>query len=172
MEDGVPTHIKKAVIVAAPHTSNWDFYYGRLFFWAAKLPVSMLIKKELFWWPLGPILRAMGGIPVDRSKGGNLVDTIAQMFNERDELIVMFTPEGTRKHVDVWKRGFYHVALKANVPILLGYIDYEKKLGGIGPVFEPTQDAEKDMKEIMSFYYDKIGKYPEQGVTPPATEPV
>lgn len=164
----VPSDIKKAVIIAAPHTSNWDFYYGKLAFYLMKVPVKILIKKELFFWPMGALLRVLGGMPVDRKKGGNLVEALTTMFEEQDELILLFTPEGTRNQVKDWKKGFYNVAVKANVPILLGFMNYRDKIGGVGGVFYPTGNAKEDIAEIMRFYYDKPGKYPEQGVHPPA----
>lgn len=160
----IPPHIKKYVLVAAPHTSNWDYLYGRLFFFAKGIPVRMLIKKELFFFPLGFFLKALGGIPVDRSKKTNLTYDLARIFEQYEHLAILFTPEGTRKYSPNWKKGFYYTAEAAHVPIVLGYIDYEKKIGGFGPVFEPTGNVDADLKTIKMFYKDKKGKYPEQGV--------
>ena len=161
----IPEGVHRCVLVSAPHTSNWDFVIGRLAMWAYGIDVKILIKKELFFFPMGIFLKALGGIPVDR-KGGkaNITGQIAQKFAEQEKLCVMFTPEGTRSHNPNWKKGFYYLAHKANVPIFLGYVDYEKKIGGIKMKFIPTGDVEKDLEEIKNFYKDYKGKYPEKGV--------
>lgn len=164
VDDKAPEIAYKAVLVHAPHTSNWDFIIGRMASWVYRLPVKILIKKELFFFPLGFILKAMGGIPVDRSKNNNLTDQISTMFKEKEKLTIIFTPEGTRKYSPNWKKGFYYIALKSEVPIVLTYIDYKKKYGGFGPVFEPTGDADKDIETIKDFYRNISGKVPENGV--------
>lgn len=169
---GVPKDLKKAVIIAAPHTSYWDFFYARLAFFIMDIPLKVTIKKEVVNHPLfGWFIRGLGAIAIDRTpKNGNLkkkksmVDAMVDLIHERDELIMMVTPEGTRKHVKKWKSGFYRVAEQANVPIILGYLDYAKKHAGVGPVFQPTGDYDKDVEEIMDFYRSKSGKYPELGV--------
>ena len=155
----IPKDLKKYVLIAAPHTSNWDFVYAKLYFWAAGIPVKIPIKSDLFFFPLGPILKAMGGIPVNRKKSTNLTSAIAQMFKERDELVLVITPEGTRSYAPEWKKGFYYIAQEANVPIVLGYIDFKTKTTGIGPVFKPTGNVEKDLEEIVNFYKQFEGKY-------------
>ncbi len=168
----IPVDLKKAVIIAAPHTSYWDFFYARSAFFIMGLPVKVTIKKEVVNAPVfGWIVRQLGGIAIDRTpKKGNLkskismVDAMVSQITERDQLIMMVTPEGTRKYVKRWKTGFYRVAEQANVPIILGFLDYKNKLAGIGPVFQPTGDYDKDVIEIMDFYRDKAGKYPDQGV--------
>lgn len=164
-EGGMPPGVKKCVLVAAPHTSNWDFVVARLVFNFLGANAKMLIKKEAFFWPLGYFLRKMGGIPIDRSKKNNSVDQIAQLFEDHDELIILFTPEGTRKHAPKWKRGFYFASEKANVPIVLGYVDYGKKIGGIRrEVFAKTGNMEADIEKIKDFYKPFQGKHPEHGV--------
>jgi len=169
---GVPKDLKKAVIIAAPHTSYWDFFYARLAFFIMDIPLKVTIKKEVVNHPVfGWIIRGLGAIAIDRTpKNGNLkkkrsmVDAMVDLIHEREELIMMVTPEGTRKYVSKWKSGFYRVAEQANVPIILGYLDYAKKHAGVGPVFNPTGDYDKDVEEIMDFYRTKTGKYPELGV--------
>lgn len=166
-----PENTPKSVMIAAPHTSNWDFFYARAAFFLLGIPVKTTIKKEAMFFPMNIILKFFGVIPVDRKKktGGlsrknSMVDAMVQLFEEREELVIMITPEGTRKYVPRWKTGFYHVAKKANVPIVLGYLDYKKKHAGIGPVVYPGDDIDQDLKTIMDFYRGVTGKYPEQGV--------
>ncbi len=160
----VPPAIKKYIILAAPHTSNWDFFYGRLFFLMKGIPLKFFIKKEWYVFPFNVLFKFLGGIPVDRSKKENLTNQIENIFNQYDELAIMITPEGTRKYNPNWKKGFYYIAQKTKVPIILGYIDYEKKVGGFGPVFNITDDVEKDIETIKNFFRDKKGKFPEKGV--------
>lgn len=158
----IPQDVKKCVIIAAPHTSNWDFVIGRLAYWSLGVPVKFLIKKEAFNHPLGSLVKKMGGIPVDRKKSTNLVDQVAALFQEYEILNVIVTPEGTRKLVHNWKRGYYYIALKAEVPLVLGFADYNKKEAGFGPVFHPSGDYDKDIIEIEDFYKKLTAKYPEQ----------
>ena len=160
----IPDDLKKYVILAAPHTSNWDFFYGRLYFYIFKVPVKFFIKKEWFFFPMGILFRAMGGVPVDRSTNSNLTDEIAKSFKLHEEMAMMVTPEGTRSYSPDWKKGFYYIAQKANVPIVLGFLDYSKKEAGYGPVFYPTGDIDKDFAEFKSFYMTKKGRFPEKGV--------
>lgn len=157
----MPKDIKKCVIVAAPHTSNLDFIIGRAGFFVMNLnKVRFLIKKELFFFPLGAILKSLGGYPVDR-KQNNVVKEMTSTFQKEDTFYLLVTPEGTRKLVKVWKKGFYHIALSANVPIILSYVDYAKKEGGIGPIIYPSGDYEKDFEIIKNFYKNISAKYPE-----------
>ncbi|MAY83623.1 MAG: glycerol acyltransferase [Flavobacteriales bacterium] len=152
------------VMIAAPHTSNWDFMYARAAFYLMGIPLRFTIKKELFFFPLGPILRAFGGIAIDRSKSGGMVGHMIELYEERDELFILVTPEGTRSYAREWKKGFYHVAEGAGVPICCGYLDYAKKIAGIGPTIHPSGDYEKDLEIIQDFYRGVTAKYPEQGV--------
>ena len=158
---GPPEGINKAVFITAPHTSFVDFFIGRLYCWSRKIPVRIFIKKEAFKWYYGWLLKAVGGIPIDRSQPGNRVDLMAKMIKERDHIFLAITPEGTRKRVEVWKRGFYYIAQKADVPIILSFLDYGKKIVGIGPVLDVTGDIQKDFKTIENFYRGMQGKYPE-----------
>jgi len=154
--------IKKAVIIMAPHTSNWDFVIGRLAFFMYKIPPKIIIKKEAFTPVMGPILRWLGGIPVERGQSQNTVKKITDHFKQHDKLYLLITPEGTRKRVNKWKRGFYFIALTAKVPIFCGYLDYKKKEGGIGMVLNPTGDFEKDFQKIEDFYRGKHARHPEK----------
>ena len=123
------------------------------------------------FFPMNLVLKLFGVIPVDRSKTtgslskkNSMVDAMVQLFNDRDELVIMITPEGTRKYAKRWKSGFYHVAKRAGVPIVLGYLDYQKKHAGIGPVVHPGDDMDQDLETIREFYRGVKGKFPEQGV--------
>jgi 1-acyl-sn-glycerol-3-phosphate acyltransferase len=144
--------------------------YGWLGLRSLGIRSRFLIKKEMFVWPLGPLIRAMGAIPVDRGQRNNMVDYVAGLFDKYEDLAFVITPEGTRKYNARWKRGFYHIAMKANVPILVGYLDYAKKEGGVGMVIEPSGDFEKDFKTIEDFYRDKTARHPENfNLTPKRT---
>jgi 1-acyl-sn-glycerol-3-phosphate acyltransferase len=156
--------LKKFVAIYAPHTSGWDLIIGLAAKFIFSLQFSFMAKKELFNFIIGPIMRSLGAIPVDRSSKHNLVDQAVMMFNERDNFILALSPEGTRQYAPKWKTGFYYIALKAGVPIVLTYIDFEKKLVGFGPTFYPTGDIDKDMEEIKAFYRPIKGRHPEKGV--------
>ena len=164
LANGFPNDIKKCVMIAAPHTSNWDFIYARAGFYLMGVDVRFTIKKESMGFPFGPLLSAMGALPVDRSKNNSLVDTMVRILKESEEMVILITPEGTRKYQPRWRKGFYHTAYGANVPIALGYLDYAKKEAGIGPIFYPTGDVEGDIEKIKDFYRTITPKYPEQGV--------
>ena len=161
IQGGISAGIKKCVLIAAPHTSNWDFLYGSFAWKLFGLDVKYLAKKSLFKFPIGFFFRALGGIPVDRSKHENLVDAMVELVNSENEMIVLMTPEGTRKKVDKWKSGFYHLAIKANIPIVLGKMNYEKKVAIIGQSFIPSGNIQKDFETIREFYKDATGKNPE-----------
>jgi 1-acyl-sn-glycerol-3-phosphate acyltransferase len=155
---------EKCVICIAPHTSNWDFFWGTIFRHVTNLKAHFLIKKEWFAFPLGNIMRALGGIPVDRSQKSSLTDSLAQIFNENDLFRLVVAPEGTRQLAHEWKKGFYFIAFKAHVPIVLAFIDYKKRELGFGRIFQPTGDVENDMVQIKSFYKDKQGKFSDRFV--------
>lgn len=158
----LPSDIKKCVIIAAPHTSNFDFLIGRLAYFSTGLKISFMIKREAFKHFMGPMLKAAGGIPVDRQKNTDLVNRMVELFHQNESFYIMITPEGTRKLNPNWRRGFYHIAHQAKVPIALAYIDYKKKEGGYGPMIEPSGDFEKDFKVIEDFYRTVTARYPEQ----------
>jgi 1-acyl-sn-glycerol-3-phosphate acyltransferase len=157
-----PTEIKKAVVIAAPHTSGWDFIIGRAGFHVLGIrKINFLIKKEAFKFPVGPIIKVWGAIPVDRGKNNNTITMAGKMFQEKENLLLLITPEGTRKYTEHWKKGFYFIAFNAKVPIVLSYVDYGKKEGGIGPVIFPSGNFEEDFKLITDFYKTKTAKFPE-----------
>jgi 1-acyl-sn-glycerol-3-phosphate acyltransferase len=165
-----PSDVKKCVILAAPHTSNFDFWIGLIAFNIMRLDVHFLIKKEAFTFPFTGILRRSGGIPIDRRNSNNMVNQIIDEFNSNDSFYLAITPEGTRKKTNHWKKGYYFIAQKANVPLALVYIDYKKKEGGMGPVIIPSGDYEKDLKTIQDFYRTVTPKYPEQFNLSPVKE--
>ena len=166
---GKRPQISKYVILAAPHTSNWDFFYTLCLAFILEIKPFILMKAAWFRWPLGPFLRWFGVIPVDRSKSTHVVARSVQAFREHPQMVLVVPPSGTRRKVMVWKTGFYHIAKGADVPIVLGYLDYRRKVGGIGPVVHPTGNMESDMKIIQAFYADIAGKYPHKARRSPAT---
>ncbi len=143
------------VIIVAPHSSNWDFLIGVGLKLALRLDASFLGKSELFRWPLGPVMRWLGGIPVDRNRPDGVVQAALDMFAARSSLILAMAPEGTRKPVDRWKTGFHRIASGAGVPIVPGYFDNRTKRVGFGAPFTATADAERDMAALRAFYADK-----------------
>jgi 1-acyl-sn-glycerol-3-phosphate acyltransferase len=167
LKDNAPVHINHAVIVMGPHTSNWDFIMGRIGFAKYGLNGKFLIKSSLFFFPLGAFLRALGGIPINRGKHNNFTEQAANLFKENKKLHLVFTPEGTRSYNDNWKKGFYYIALKAQVPIFIGFLDYEKKLGGFHCLFEPTGNVDADIIEIKKMLSNYKGKFPEKGINDP-----
>lgn len=159
----VPVHnIPKCVLVAAPHTTNWDFFYAIFAFWYLKIPMKFFIKDSYTKPWYGFLFRSMGAIGIDRSHRNNMVDYGAKVLTERKNMFLLNTPEGTRSRVEKWKTGFYYIAEKANVPIVLAYCDYQEKIAGIGRVVELKERTKNDvMLEIQNFYKDIKGKYPE-----------
>ena len=156
--------IKKCVIVVAPHTSNWDFIFGMGAVSVMKLNQRFIIKKEWIRFPFKKLMLSLGALPIDRSKKNSIdekkssVEAIADLFESHNELRLVITPEGTRSRVEKWKTGFYYVALKANVPIALAFINYETKTCGVDKIIYPTGNFESDMKLIMNFYKSIKGK--------------
>ena len=155
----VPEDVKKAVLVCAPHTSNWDFPLALASFVMADLKVNYFIKKSWFFFPMNFLFKATGGIPIDRSKNHGLVDSMSLLLKESDELIVAVPAEGTRSWVPKWKTGFYHIAKSAKVPIIMGFVDFKIKEVGFGPVLNISGDFVKDMSKIQAFFENKSGKY-------------
>lgn len=151
----------KCVICVAPHTSNWDFIWGLLYKKAMRLKANFFMKKEWFRFPFGMMMRRFGGIPVDRSKKQSLTDVMAAEFSKHEIFRIAVTPEGTRKANAQWKLGFYFIALKAQVPIVLAKIDYVKKEIGCGESFLPTGNLEVDIQKIKEFYMGVLGKKPD-----------
>jgi 1-acyl-sn-glycerol-3-phosphate acyltransferase len=162
---GWRTHVKsphpsRCVLIGAPHTSNWDFVIMLLLMAAEGIPVRWMGKDSLFRWPMGVFWRSLGAIPVNRRERTNLVDQVAAIFTEFDELIIGLSPEGTRSKTSHWRSGFYYIAHKAKVPIVMAYIDYANKVCGLGPSIKPTGDIQADFMIIRDFYSGIVGKYP------------
>jgi 1-acyl-sn-glycerol-3-phosphate acyltransferase len=155
--------LRRCVVIAVPHTSNWDFVYFLGAATALKLPLSFVGKKQLFRWPFGRAMLEMGGIPVDRSKSTNFVDSMIAEFGKRDEFMLTVAPEGTRGKVKKWKTGFYHIAVGAKVPLVIGLMDYAKKEVGLAGAIWPTGDYAKDMEQALEFYRACTPKNPGQG---------
>ena len=154
----------KCVIIAAPHTSMHDFLAGWFFYKSMGGKAFVLIKKEVFFWPLGFVLRRMGAFPVDRKDGIKMFDKVVKQMNEAEHCHLVVTPEGTREKNKNWKKGFYLIAQKANVPLYLTFLDFKKKkLGFIGK-FEMTGDFKKDIKDIKEHYRGITAKHPEKFV--------
>ncbi len=161
--EGTAPSPRKFVLIAAPHTSNWDFVYFIGGTRALNIEPSFMGKKSLFRWPFERMMRDMGGIPVDRSSSHNFVDQMIAEFKQRDEFMLTIAPEGTRGKVRQWKTGFYHIAMGANVPMVCGMMDYARKVVGLGPAVWPSGDYDKDMAKLASFYSTCTPKYPHQG---------
>lgn len=157
----VPPPVKKCVLIFYPHTSNWDFVIGIVARAALWLPIRWAGKDTLFRWPFGGIFRRLGGIPVNRRERTGLTARLTEEFAQRSHLYLAITPEGTRSRTDRWKSGFYHLALSANVPLALAYIDYPRKRIGIGGYLKLTGDEAADLDALRRFYADKTGKRPE-----------
>ncbi|GGY13401.1 lysophospholipid acyltransferase family protein [Paludibacterium paludis] len=157
--DGEFPSASKYVMIGAPHTSNWDFPLTLAICFAARAKIYWMGKASLFRGPAGPVMRWLGGIPVDRSKRNSLVDQMVAAYDRADRLVVAIPPEGTRKAVKEWKTGFYYIALGARVPIALAYLDYPSRRGGFGPMMIPSGDIDQDMTAIRAFYSDKRGRH-------------
>lgn len=154
---------RKCIICVAPHTSNMDFIMGLLFMHAEDMPSNFMMKKSWFVWPLGLLFRRLGGIPVNRSKHMRMTDAIANAAQGRDDFRLAITPEGTRSKVQRWKRGFYYIALKAQLPIQFYAIDFEKKEIVCTLEMIPQEGhEEEDMRTIMNYYKNFTGKHPEK----------
>jgi 1-acyl-sn-glycerol-3-phosphate acyltransferase len=158
--------VDKLVVIAAPHTSNWDFPILISLAFGLRVKASWLGKHTLFRWPFGFLSRWMGGIPVYRSASQNLVAQTVELFSKSEKLILAVPPEGTRGKVSHWKTGFYYIALGADTPITMGFIDYKRKATGVGPTFYPTGDIEADMEIIRDFYSNVTAKYPDKACMP------
>ena len=163
VKGGLPPHAAKSVLIAAPHTSNWDLPYTLMVAFALRLNVYWMGKESLFKPPFRGVMMWLGGIPVRRESSNNLVTASAEAIKAADgPLQLIVPPEGTRSKARYWKTGFYHIAAGAQVPIVMAYLDYSRKLGGLGPVFVPTGDMDADMERIKTFYAQFKGKNPDQ----------
>ena len=153
---------KKFVLIGAPHTTNWDLPIALLSFWSLPRRFYWVAKKQIFIGPFGYLFSALGGIPIDRSSSHGFIQQITEQFEKNEEMILCIAPEGTRSRTKAWKTGFYYIALSANIPICLGFVDFPNKTVGFGQVLIPSGDIEKDFELIKDFYKDKKGKFPEK----------
>ena len=153
---------KKYVLIGAPHTSNWDWVFALLVMAGLGVRPRWVGKESLFRGIMGPIMRGLGGISVVRGARKNFVGQIIDVYDEREKLVIALAPEGTRKYVDHWKSGFYHIAQGARVPIAMGFVNYAERKCGIGGYFTPSGDLDKDIKTLQEFYAKSAkGKFPE-----------
>lgn len=158
---GVPAS-KSMIIIAAPHTTNWDLFFLLGAAYSFGLQIKWLVKSSVFFPIAGAILSFLGGIPVDRSKRNNMVQNLADFMAASKGTCIVIPPSGTRAYTDYWKSGFYRIAMAANVPICCGYLDYDKREAGLGLSFQLSGDMTADMDKIRAFYEDKTGKHPAQ----------
>lgn len=159
----LPPGSAKCVVVAAPHTSNWDLPYGLMLAFALDFNAYWLGKIQLFRAPFRHLMMWFGGIPVERDRSNKLVSGSASAIRQANgQLQLIVAPEGTRSKTPTWKTGFYYIAMEAGVPLVLAFLDYEKKIGGIGPVFHPSGDIEADLLTIRAFYAPIRGKNADQ----------
>lgn len=159
--------VDKAIVIAAPHTSNWDGFWALAYRASRKLDIRFFAKQSLFWFPLGTLLSALGGIPLNRTEPGSAVKKAIEAFNANDKFLFGLAPEGTRSLRPGWKSGFYRIAEGADVPVVLGFLDYRKKRLGLGPLMYLTGDREADLAKIREFYENVTGRWPEK--TSPVT---
>ena len=169
IEGGCPEG-NKFIIIQAPHASLWDFVYGWLFSRAIGIKPKFLIKSKYFFWPLGPILKMLGGVAVYPSKDTRFVKHLVQQIHSSKNFILVITPEGTRKKVKRWKTGFYQISLETGLPILLGRIDYSNKFIHLGNVFYPTGNMEADLRKIQGYFRASWAKHPERYYEWPPTD--
>jgi 1-acyl-sn-glycerol-3-phosphate acyltransferase len=166
VEGELPRGVRQAVLIAAPHTSNWDLPHMLAAAFIFRVRLSWMGKHTLFRFPLGPLLRFFNGMPIDRRAPQGMVGQTTARFRQGDPFILGIPPSGTRKRAAQWKSGFYWIAVEAGVPIVCAYLDYGRRRAGLGFTFVPTGDPKADMARIREFYADKRGKFPESE-TPP-----
>ena len=157
---GVVPQPARFVIIAAPHTSNWDAVIMVTAAYVFRIKLAWFVKREAFVFPLGSVIRFFGGVPIDRGSRHNVVAQAVTRFRESSQLILAVPPEATRKRSSYWKTGFYHIARNAGVPIVLGYLDYRRKVAGLGPAFTPTGDLLADFRAFADFYAQITPKFP------------
>lgn len=153
---------RKCILCVAPHTSNWDFIIGKMYYRAKNERAEFLMKKEWFVGPFGVLFRKMGGIPVERSRSVSLTDQLAERAKAAESFRLAVTPEGTRSLTRTWKRGFYYIALKADIPIALYALDFGRREIVCTKILRPSGDVDADMREIMDYYRPFVGRYPEK----------
>ena len=172
--EGCKPEAARYVVIAAPHTSNWDFIYTLGLAFIFRIELKIMMKDAWFRGPLGPLFRWLGALPIDRKRSRNVVGQSVAAFQSASRMVLVVPPSGTRRKVAYWKTGFYHIARGAGVPIALGFLDYGRKVGGFGPLFHPTGDIDRDMAVIRDFYRPIVGKYPgqaSQGLVCPELKP-
>ncbi|MFM8320369.1 MAG: lysophospholipid acyltransferase family protein [Chloroflexota bacterium] len=152
--------LPKYIIVGAPHTTNWDFPFTMLLMFGSGMRFNWIAKDSLFRGPVGGVMRRLGGIPVRREQKANFTGQIAELFERSQRMVIAISPEGTRSLVTRWKTGFYYMARSANVPIVMGFIDYARKQVGIGPIHYPGENIEETFAALRAFYTDKVGLHP------------
>jgi 1-acyl-sn-glycerol-3-phosphate acyltransferase len=163
VEGQLPEGCTKSVFIAAPHTSNWDLPYTLMVAFSLRLHIYWMGKEQIFRFPFRGLMMWLGGIPVHREKASNLVAASVEAIKAADgPLQLVVPPEGTRSKSRYWKTGFYYIAVGAQVPIVMAYMDYSRKVSGLGPVFQPTGDVEADMASIKAFYAPFKGKNADQ----------
>jgi 1-acyl-sn-glycerol-3-phosphate acyltransferase len=159
--EGVAPEATHYVLIAAPHTSNWDFPLMMGMSFTLGIHIAWMGKHTLFKPPFGPMMRALGGVPIERHKRANVVEQMIERLGRPEPLALTVPAEGTRGRTEHWKSGFYHIARGADVPVVLAYLDYGRKVGGIGPTVRLTGDFQRDMDVIRAFYADKTARFPE-----------
>ena len=160
--EGARPTTPRFVLIAAPHTSNWDLAYLLTLAEVYDLRISWMGKHQIFRWPFAGLFRSLGGISIRRHERADRVSAMAKEFAERETFALVVPSEATRSWAPYWKSGFYHIARGANVPIVMGFLDYRRRRGGFGPALLPSGDITKDMDQIRAFYAGKVGKYPEK----------
>jgi 1-acyl-sn-glycerol-3-phosphate acyltransferase len=157
---------RKGILVGAPHTSNWDWVLTMLLAWTNDVQISLLVKKEFFRGPLGPLLRATGGVPLDRESPGATIRALLDRAGAEDSFLLGIAAEGTRSRVEYWKGGFYRISRQTGLPVTLAFLDAPSRTVGFGPTFLPTGDVRGDMDRVRAFYADKRGVHPELAGVP------
>jgi len=152
--------VRKAVLIGAPHTSNWDGFWALVYITAIRLDVKFFVKSSMFWFPLGRVLRSFGAIPLDRRNARSSVAEAIAEFGRQEQFYFGLAPEGTRSRTEGWKSGFYRIAEGAGVPVVFGFFDYPNRCLGLGPMMTLTGDREADLAIIRSFYSSVAGRYP------------
>jgi len=159
---GEVPRIQKAVLIAAPHTSNWDGFWAIVYKVYVGLDLRWFVKDSMFWFPMGNLLRSFGAIPLDRKRASSAVSEAIAAFDENEYFYFGLAPEGTRSKTKAWKSGFYRIAHGANVPVVIGFLDYGNRRLGIGPAVTLTGDKDVDMAILDSFYSSISGRWPEK----------
>ena len=171
IEGDMPRDISKFIIIAADHTSNWDFVIGMAVKMVLRLKAGFFAKHSLFFWPLGVLMRALGGVPIERSRSGNRVQDAVDKINKSENFVLVIAPEGTRSKVARWKTGFYHIACGADIPVVPVGFDFTNKKVVIGKPMDMTGDIQNDFQKMHQFFVPFEGRHPELGCNEPAANP-